>query len=454
MNHSVYLFGNLEVGYTQYPDDFTKDIFQTAVREISDEQKITIHRDGSLIYYIYVRPLKTDKEPRRQYLGIAISFNGVYYENIKDIFGVFEEALTSIVITGKIVEFTEKGDIVPCSDRLCNSRTEFERIASALALYVNRLPADAFRQLPPVNYSGSTDTMVLKETSNQAEFSNAIRMYNSIAVVKNDNGEDEPLNNYSDKLRKQNNRINELTTEVSSLSSELAKVKRQKKRTTAVSILSVLMVIVVIVFVSVGESLSDQINSLSGNVSLLEDTVKDKDDIIREQKETILSYTKANKTLKKSLSTAESELSEAKANISSLTAQNASLQHNVMELNAKVSDLSRQNRSLNSQVAGLNEELKRCRQTSSTSSMNTQDNYRSSSNAVTIYSPNETVKVGQRIRANLKEGKITRWEVKRSQSSCVRASGDELIVVGPGAVYVWGYIDRTPKLFNITAVRK
>lgn len=454
MNHSVYLFGNLEAGYTQYPDDFTKDIFQTAVREISDEQKITIHRDGSLIYYIYVRPLKTDKEPRRQYLGIAISFNGVYYENIKDIFGVFEEALTSIVITGKIVEFTEKGDIVPCSDRLCNSRTEFERIASALALYVNRLPADAFRQLPPVNYSGSTGTMVLKETSNPAEFSNALRMYNSIAVVKNDNGEDEPLNNYSDKLRKQNNRINELTTEVSSLSSELAKVKRQKKRTTAVSILSVLMVIVVIVFVSVGESLSDQISSLNGNVSLLEDTVKDKDDIIREQKETILSYTKANKTLKKSLSTAESELSEAKANISSLTAQNASLQHNIMELNAKVSDLSRQNRSLNSQVAGLNEELKRCRQTSSTSSMNTQDNYRSSSNAVTIYSQNETVKVGQRIRANLRGGKITRWEVKSSQSSCVRASGDELIVVGPGAVYVWGYIDRTPKLFNITAVRK
>lgn len=218
--------------------------------------------------------------------------------------------------------------------------------------------------------------------------------------------------------------------------------------------MSVLMVIVVIVFVSVGESLSDQISSLNGNVSLLEDTVKDKDDIIREQKETILSYTKANKTLKKSLSTAESELSEAKANISSLTAQNASLQHNIMELNAKVSDLSRQNRSLNSQVAGLNEELKRCRQTSSTSSMNTQDNYRSSSNAVTIYSQNETVKVGQRIRANLKEGKITRWEVKSSQSSCVRASGDELIVVGPGAVYVWGYIDRTPKLFNITAVRK
>ena len=102
--------------------------------------------------------------------------------------------------------------------------------------------------------------------------------------------------------------------------------------------------------------------------------------------------------MKKSLSTAESELSKAKANISSLTAQNASLQHNVMELNA--------------------------------------------------------VKVGQRIRANLKEGKITRWEVKSSQSSCVRASGDELIVVGPGAVYVWGYIDRTPKLFNITAVRK
>ncbi len=448
MNHSVYLFGSLEAGYTQYPDDFTKDVFQTAAREVSDIQKVTIHRDGSLIYYIYVRPLKTDNESSGQYLGIAISFNGVYYENIKGIFGVFEEALANIVITGKIVEFTETGDIVPCSAKLCNSRTEFERIASVLELYVSRLSPDSFKKLPPVNYSGGTDTAVLQKVSDSVELGNAVRIYNSIVVVKNDNGEDEPLNSYSDKLRKQSGKISELTTEVSTLSSELAKVKRQKKRTTTVSILSVLMVIAVVVFVSVGESLSDQVKSLNYNVSSLEDTVKDKDDIINEQKKTIRSYYTENKTLKESLSTAKAQLSEAKANISSLTASNAYLQQNVTELNTNVSSLTTQNRSLSSQVAGLKEQLSKSQKTQQTNS------YGNSSNAVTIYSKMVTVKAGQRIRAQLKEGKITKWEVNKSQSSYVRASGDELIALNPGTVSVWGYIDRTPKLFNIQIVRK
>lgn len=458
MNHSIYLFGSLESGYTQYPDDLTKDVFQTAVHEISDTPKVTIRRDDSLIYYIYIRPLKTGKESRGQYLGIAISFNGVYYENIKDIFSVFEETLTNIVITGKIVEFTETGDIVPCSARLCNSRTEFERIASTMALYISRLSSDSFKKLPPVNYSGSTDTAVLHETSDPTGFGNAIRIYNSIVIIKNGKGEDEPINSYSDKLRKQNNKISELTAEVSSLSSELVKVKRQKKRTAAVSLLSVIIVIAVVVFVSVGESLSSQVRSLSGNIDILEDIVKDKNNLIEEQSSTIQKYTAENNALKESLSTTKTQLSEAKASISSLTARNASLQQNVTELNSKVSSLSGQNqslegqnRSLNSQVVGLKEQLKNCQKTSSTSSTNS---YSCSSNAVTIYSKNETVKVGQRIRAQLKDGKITRWEVKSSQSSCVRASGDELIAVGPGTVAVWGYIGGAPRLFNIKIVRK
>ncbi len=50
MEISVYVFGNLEKGLTQYPDDYAKEIFEDFVtRANADTQKI-VHRDKDLMY--------------------------------------------------------------------------------------------------------------------------------------------------------------------------------------------------------------------------------------------------------------------------------------------------------------------------------------------------------------------------------------------------------------------
>ena len=68
-----------------------------------------------------------------------------------------------------------------------------------------------------------------------------------------------------------------------------------------------------------------------------------------------------------------------------------------------------------------------------------------------IHSKEATVKVGQRIKADISDGKITKWEIPDYLSSYVSSTGDELIInkYKSGVVSIWGYIDSSPKLFKL-----
>ena len=54
MNISVYLFGEFSVGYSQYPNDYAKIIFESFAKSAQATTQITIHRDGDLMYYGYI----------------------------------------------------------------------------------------------------------------------------------------------------------------------------------------------------------------------------------------------------------------------------------------------------------------------------------------------------------------------------------------------------------------
>ena len=51
MSISVYLFGKFNQGYSQYPDDYSKKIFDICYQNSKAVSQIAIHRDGDLMYY-------------------------------------------------------------------------------------------------------------------------------------------------------------------------------------------------------------------------------------------------------------------------------------------------------------------------------------------------------------------------------------------------------------------
>ena len=77
----------------------------------------------------------------------------------------------------------------------------------------------------------------------------------------------------------------------------------------------------------------------------------------------------------------------------------------------------------------------------------------SSSTDRTIYSKETTIKVGERVSAQLSEGKVDEWEVNQNVSQYVSAtSNGTLTALKAGRVGIWGYIGGSPKLFKLTIV--
>lgn len=90
----------------------------------------------------------------------------------------------------------------------------------------------------------------------------------------------------------------------------------------------------------------------------------------------------------------------------------------------------------------------------SSSSSSSSSSYSSSSGSSrTIYSKEATIKVGERISAQLSEGRVDKWEINTNISQYVSTTSSGVLVANKaGSVNVWGYINDSPKLFRLTIV--
>lgn len=277
MNHSIYLFGEFSSGYSQYPDDFSKDLFQKTAADLRAKTQLALFREEHLLYYIYLRQLDIPDSPGR-YFGMAISFNDIYCDDINGVFSIFEEAITDIVTTGKVLDFTDQGGITTPETKLCLEQTEIERISTAISSALEELPQSSFNNLPPVNYGIGRDESTSYAVSDMTStiLRQSIEIYSQIYIYKNEDYDTLALSGYSGRIRDMSKQIFGLQSANAELIEELARVKRQKKRTTAVTLLSVAVICVFIILLVVGSNLNGQVSSLNSQVDDLEESLRER----------------------------------------------------------------------------------------------------------------------------------------------------------------------------------
>ena len=245
MNSTVYLFGVLGGGYTQYPDDYSREIFSEFEKNIKSPAQLMIRRSDALIYYAYLRKLSE----QGKYIGIAFVFNGAMCADHQSLCKLCEENITNWVVNGDILEFTDNGDITSKIDKLYKTATEFKRISESLSTQIesSNLP---FQKLPPVNYSISSHVVKKFNINDSYETINdALKDYSNIYIYSDSTSE--TLTGYSEKLRS-------LNRENIRLRDENTKALREKKRTTIVTVLSLILAVGVITIISFANRASEQ----------------------------------------------------------------------------------------------------------------------------------------------------------------------------------------------------
>lgn len=239
VNSSIYIFGSFDNGYTQYPDNYAKGIYQNFFAQAKSKSQIVIHRDKELMYYGYVR--KLDKSS--QYIGFCVLLNGMMFSNISNLFAIFENAIAELVSRGDIIAFNEHGDIISITSSLANQQQEISDIIAIIRNGIDGMESYT-KSLPPVNYSiSNTEQKVFAYSDHNDTIVNASCKYAYTYIAKDKGCDTASLSGYKGVIRKLHKEKDELSSEYSNLKNQYDKLNKQKKQYRNVIILCLLVVL-------------------------------------------------------------------------------------------------------------------------------------------------------------------------------------------------------------------
>ena len=264
MNATVYLFGEFNSGYTQYPDDYTSAIFNQFHKNAKSTTQIAIHRDGNLIYYGYIRKLEQER-----YIGLCVVLNGLLLTRIDGLFSLFENTISGLVTKGLLIHFNEQGDIVTKVEKLYLNKEEVGLLNESLRAGFNRFVGN-ITTLPAISFGTPKDSIknfIVDDDLNEIIKSSYTNGYTFIYKSKGFNTAQ--INSYKGVLTRVNNEKKELQEKLDKLQNEHAKTLRQKKQFKFVLTLFVVLLGCAIGLFSLNDNLNITRNALlSANDSI------------------------------------------------------------------------------------------------------------------------------------------------------------------------------------------
>lgn len=236
MNTSVYLFGQFNSGYSQYPDDYAQNIFKTFYLNARSITQIAIHRDGNLMYYGYIRKLESNR-----YIGVCVVVNGAYLVSVNGLFTLFKKTISELIINGWLIHYNEQGEIVSNIDKLYLNRWEIDFVTNYLRSGFNDLK-ESLRTLPTVSYDKSKDSVAyFNANDDNAKIINSSYSEGYTFIFKDTNYNTRNLDRLENVLHNVIGQRDSLEKELSEKKKEISVLKVKQRNTTWVSFLGVVV---------------------------------------------------------------------------------------------------------------------------------------------------------------------------------------------------------------------
>ena len=246
MNSTIYLFGNLGHGLTLYPDDYTKNIFKEFISRASAPTQLIIHRDGAIMNYGYIRKIENG-----HLFGICVQINGQYFTVVKNLFDVFEDITTNIVVRGDIIQLNNQGNLISAISNLTDKSHEVDRIISYCQTEMAKM-SSCCQLLPNIDYSTSdNDINNFRDTDSNQNVVNSSVKNGYTFIYKKDDYDSLALSGYRSTLYFLNKENENNKDQISELKNELDKVKKQKKQFKLVLWLFALFFVFILIVISV-----------------------------------------------------------------------------------------------------------------------------------------------------------------------------------------------------------
>lgn len=276
MKAEIYIFGNFADGYSQYPDNYTHNLFEVIGKSRQAVSEIIYHREGALSYYIYTREIS---KKDNTFIGLCYVFNDVLIKDFAPLFSIFEDVITNIVVTGEMLEFTNDGKLSTKINQLYTHTEELQRISDYLNSKLTLL-VKITERLPTLNYGVATNEWKTFSYKDKSEIHTSILDYSNIRIIKRDGYDTATLTSYAGKLNSLNEEKTEALQTIDKQKQEISDLKKKQKNYKLVIWLVVFICIGGIIFIST-------INSRNATIKRLNRVVTEKVQTILLHEETI-----------------------------------------------------------------------------------------------------------------------------------------------------------------------
>jgi cell division protein FtsL len=159
--------------------------------------------------------------------------------DFNEMFSIFENLITSLVVNGNILQFNDKGDIISKASQLYTNQAEVTRITDSLRNEFAKLE-NTSKALPPVTYSiAKNEKRTFSIDDNLNDIVKASVSYNYTLILKQDDYDTQSLSSYRGIVCRLNREYKELTQKHQELQKEYDKVLKKKKQFQLVVLLAI-----------------------------------------------------------------------------------------------------------------------------------------------------------------------------------------------------------------------
>lgn len=347
MKAEIYIFGNFADGYSQYPDNYTHNLFEAIGKSRQAESEIIYHREGALTYYIYTREIsKIDNT----FIGLCYVFNDVLIKDFAPLFSIFEDVITNIVVTGEMLEFANDGKLSTKINQLYTHTEELQRVSDYLNSKLTSI-GKITEKLPPVNYGVATNEWKTFSHKDKSDIHSAILDYSNIRIIKGEGYDTATLSSYAGKLNTLNKEKTTALQIVDKQKQEISDLKKKQKNYKLVIWLIVFICIGSIIFASTINSRNATILRLNNNIATQKQTIETQNETISVLRDTIISRNSKINDLK-------TENQRLISSRDSLNGVNRKLNNSIEVLRGEKSDLTRQLSQIESTLKTANSKIK------------------------------------------------------------------------------------------------
>lgn len=308
MNCSTYIFGELSEGYSQYPEDSSSNIFKTIYSKCNAPSQLIIHRDDSMMYYVYIRKLDT-----KRYIGLAVAINGYYFTQIGSLFSLFEKQIEQLAECGIIINYSKGGDLTSSLSSLKKEEEEVMGYANYLHGEISSIRT--VKKIPQADYTVSINSQkIFNENDNNNDIVKASYTFGFTVILKQDNYDTIRSTSYRNTLKQLNTQNESLTKEIDKLKETNKQILRQKKQFKKVIIL-----FLTVIACGVGlYLLYENLNNTQDELNTANETIEEKNSIIVKRNERISNLKDSVSDLERSLHQVRREKSELSDKLNSV----------------------------------------------------------------------------------------------------------------------------------------